>query len=120
MKILIVDDSKLSRSMVKQILLEEPYIILEARDGDEALELFTREKPDLVLLDLTMPGMNGLDVLTRIREINGGAKIIIATADVQEMTRKEAKKLGAAAYVTKPFQADELRGLIEKLGEENT
>jgi CheY-like chemotaxis protein len=119
MKILIVDDSKLSRSMVKQILDKENHTYFEARDGDEAIELYIQEKPDLVLLDLTMPGMNGLAVLERLRQISSRAKIIIASADIQEITRKEALKLGAAAYITKPFQAQDLRGIVEKFGKED-
>jgi DNA-binding response OmpR family regulator len=119
MKILIVDDSKLSRSFVKQILSEEQHNFFEAHDGDQALELFSQEKPDLVFLDLTMPGMNGLDVLTRLKQLGGRANIIIASADVQEMTRKEAKKLGAAGYITKPFQAEELRRIVEDFRREN-
>jgi CheY-like chemotaxis protein len=119
MKILIVDDSKLSRSFVKQILRDEGHAFFEASDGDEALELFSKERPDLVLLDLTMPGMNGLDVLMRIKDFNSGAQIIIATADVQDMTRKEAIRLGAVGYITKPIQADELRRVVESFGREH-
>jgi two-component system, chemotaxis family, chemotaxis protein CheY len=119
MKILIVDDSKLSRSFVKKILQEKDHTFFEARDGSEAIDLYSKNSPDMVLLDLTMPGIKGLDVLTKMVQINDKAQIVIATADVQDLTRREAKKLGAAGYITKPFQAEELRQIVEKFGEKS-
>jgi DNA-binding response OmpR family regulator len=119
MKILIVDDSKLSRAFVKNILQEQDHIFIEAQEGREALSLFSNENPDLVLLDLTMPGMTGLDVLSKMKQINDRVKIIIATADVQVITKQEATRLGAAGYITKPFNAKELKKVVENIGKDD-
>ncbi|HID88638.1 MAG TPA: response regulator [Anaerolineae bacterium] len=103
-KILIVDDSALARRILRQTLESNGHAVLEAKDGPTALERFTQERPDLVLLDLVMEGMTGLETLQRIREIAPDARVIIATADIQQATRAEAESTGACGYITKPFK----------------
>jgi two-component system chemotaxis response regulator CheY len=114
-KILIIDDSSLSRRMMKKILAKESYQVVEASDGYSALEVFSLESPDLVLLDLTMPGMNGFDVLKQLKDLKPSVKVIVATADIQSFTKKLAFEMGADGFITKPFDAEEVTLMIRNL-----
>src|SRR5688500_1658073 len=107
-KVLIVDDSAMSRRMVRRILEQGGYSVIEADEGVAALETYFLEKPDLVLLDLVMKGMYGLDVLTKLRELDPGARVIVVSADVQTSSHDMVACAGAAAFVVKPFEADEI------------
>jgi two-component system, chemotaxis family, chemotaxis protein CheY len=111
-KILIVDDSALSRRTLRRILESGEYEIVEAEDGMSALELYFVAKPDLVLLDLVMKGMYGLDVLTKLREMDPHARIIVASADIQRSTRQVVEEGGATAFITKPFAPDEVLEVV--------
>lgn len=103
LKILIVDDSNLSRKILKKILSQEDHDIIEAENGLRAIELFFIEKPHVVFLDIAMPDLSGLEVLEKIRSLDAHAKIIMATADLQDLTIKQSQETGAIGYVTKPF-----------------
>ena len=107
-KILVVDDSALSRRTLRRILESANYEVVEADDGMTALEIYFLEKPDLVLLDLVMKGMYGLEVLAKLREMDPKALIIVATADIQSSTRKMVDEAGALAFVNKPFVPEEV------------
>jgi two-component system, chemotaxis family, chemotaxis protein CheY len=102
--ILIVDDSSLARRMLLKILEPAGYTVLQARSGMEAIERYFLDKPDLVLLDMTMNEMTGLEVLAKLRELDAGARVVMATADIQQSTRELAASGGARAFVTKPFE----------------
>jgi two-component system chemotaxis response regulator CheY len=102
-KILIVDDSNLSRRILKSILAAEGHEIIEASDGLAGIETYVIEQPDLVLLDMAMPGMPGDEVLDKIMEVNPQARIIIATADLQELTKSKVLAAGAIGFLNKPF-----------------
>src|SRR5436305_7789352 len=97
--ILVVDDSNLSRKTSRRILEGGGYRVRDVADGMSALEQYALDRPDLVLLDLTMADMNGLDVLQQLRAIDPGARIVMATADVQSSTRALALEAGAAGYL---------------------
>jgi two-component system chemotaxis response regulator CheY len=114
-KILIIDDSLLSRRMLRKILEEDSHEVVEAKDGYSALEIFSLENPQLVMLDLTMPGMNGFEVLNKLKSINPAIKVIIATADIQNMTRDIALHEGADGFITKPFVSEEITELVHNL-----
>jgi two-component system, chemotaxis family, chemotaxis protein CheY len=114
MKVLLIDDSSLSRTILKRSLGGQ-HQFLEAEDGIRGLEMFFVENPDLVFLDLTMPGMNGLEILQQLRQMNQEVPIIIGTADIQEMTRQEANDLGASAYLNKPFTTENVLEVVEKV-----
>jgi two-component system chemotaxis response regulator CheY len=105
-KILIVDDSALSRRTLRRILESAGYAVVEAEDGMTALEVYFLEKPRLVLLDLVMKGMYGLDVLVKLREMDPKALVVIASADIQSSTRKMAEEAGAQAIIYKPFVSE--------------
>jgi two-component system chemotaxis response regulator CheY len=104
-KILVVDDSAMSRRSLKRVLESDGYAVVEAEDGMSALEAYHLERPDLVILDMLMKGMYGLDVLTKLREMDTTARVVIVTADIQNSTKEMALEGGALAFVNKPFAA---------------
>ena len=112
-KILVVDDSALSRRTLRRILESADYEVAEADDGMAALEMYFLEKPSLVLLDLVMKGMYGLDVLAKLREMDPKALVIVATADIQSSTRKLVDQAGALAFINKPFVPEEVIAAVE-------
>ena len=107
-KVLIVDDSSMSRRMLRRILESEGHEVIESGEGAAGIELFFLEKPDLVFLDLTMKDMYGLDVLASLREIDPDARIIIASADIQDQTRDLVNEAGANAFVNKPLSPEKV------------
>ena len=111
-KILIVDDSAMSRRIVRTSLESAGLEVVEAADGMVGLERYFLEKPDVVMLDLVMSGMYGLDVLAKLREMDPRAAVIVATADIQTSTRSLAMEAGASAVITKPFVAEELTAAV--------
>ena len=112
-KILIVDDSALSRRTLRRILETAGYEVVEANDGMTALELYFLEKPSLVLLDLVMKGMYGLDVLVKLREMDPKALVVVASADIQSSTRKLVDEAGALAFINKPFLSEQVIAAVE-------
>jgi two-component system chemotaxis response regulator CheY len=113
-KILLVDDSAMARRGSRQILESAGYLVAEAEDGLVALERYFLEKPDLVLLDLVMKGMNGLDVLTKLTEMDGQARVIVLSADVQDSSRLLAETAGAAAFLNKPIDRSVLLDAVAR------
>jgi len=107
-KILVVDDSGLARRRARTILESAGFEVLEAEDGIAALESYFVSKPDLVLLDLVMKGMYGLDVLSKLRELDPAVKVIVVSADVQTSSHDMVAHAGASGFVVKPFEADEI------------
>ncbi|QKG79950.1 response regulator [Tenuifilum thalassicum] len=113
-KILLVDDSALSRRLMKKALRQIANLqIIEVSDSLVVLETFLHESPDLILLDLTMEGINGLELLAKIKELNPNQKVIIASADIQKATIEEAMQKGAFGYITKPFNEAEIIQKVE-------
>src|ERR1043165_8140095 len=107
-KILIVDDSGLSRRTLRKILEPAGHEIVEAAEGILAIERYFLDRPDLVLLDLNMTGMYGIDVLNKLREMDPEARVIVASADIQRSTQEMAQSGGAAAFITKPFTSEQV------------
>lgn len=112
-KVLIVDDSALSRRTLRRILEPAGYEIVEADDGMTALEVYFLEKPDLVLLDLVMKGMYGLEVLVKLREMDQHARVVVASADIQSSTRKLVDEAGALGFINKPFVPEQVIAAVE-------
>ncbi|GGJ02508.1 response regulator [Alicyclobacillus cellulosilyticus] len=108
-KVLIVDDQLGIRVLLQEVLSQEGYETFAAANGQEALAVAVRERPDLVLLDMKIPGMDGLEILRCIRKADAAAKVIMMTAYGELDLIQEAMELGAIAYFTKPFDIDELR-----------
>lgn len=112
-KILIVDDSALARRTLRQILESAGCEVAEAEDGLSALEKYFLEKPDVVLLDLVMRGMYGLDVLEKLREMDPAAKVVVVSADVQTSSHELVDQAGAKAFINKPFDREEILGTLD-------
>ena len=113
-RVLVVDDEPLLRNLLSQLLQLEGYDVLEAENGQIALELVANEKPDLVLLDVMLPARSGLDVLGELRRTND-IPVILVSGLAAESDRVAGLKTGADDYVTKPFSAAELSARIESV-----
>ena len=100
--ILLVDDSALARRSTRRVLELAGYTVVEAEDGLSALERFALDRPDIVLLDLVMKGMYGLDVLEKLREMDPAARVIVMSADIQTSSRDLVQSAGASAFINKP------------------
>ncbi|GIP40304.1 response regulator [Paenibacillus sp. J31TS4] len=108
-KLLIVDDQNGIRVLLVEVFNSEGYQTFQASNGKLALEIVRKEAPELVLLDMKIPGMDGLDILKHIKQINPAIKVIMMTAYGELDMIKEATDLGALMHFTKPFDIDELR-----------
>lgn len=112
-KIMIVDDAMFMRKVIRKNLEEEGYHnIIEASDGETAVELFDKEALDLVLLDITMPGMSGLEVLEEIKSRRPEVKVIMCSAIGQEAVITKAIMKGAEDFIVKPFKGEEIKRII--------
>lgn len=111
-KILVVDDSGLARRMVKQYVEELGHSVEEASDGATALERYVLNRHDVVILDMVMHGMYGVEVLQKLRELNPELPVIVVTADIQKSTREQVKSGGAVAMINKPVKKDELVSVL--------
>lgn len=112
--VLIVDDSRTSRRILRNILTENGYeVIGEASDGQTGYEKYIELKPDLVTLDITMPVLDGLGTLEKIMQLNSEAKVIMVTAAGQKSKMVEAIKLGAAEFIQKPFEPEQILAIIQ-------
>jgi len=111
--VLVVDDSGLARRRVRSILEPAGYEVVEVEDGMSALERYFVAKPDLVLLDLVMKGMSGLDVLTKLREMDPAARVIVVSADVQTSSHEMVEQAGAAGFLMKPIDSDEVLAIVQ-------
>jgi two-component system, chemotaxis family, chemotaxis protein CheY len=112
-RVLIVDDSALARRNLRQILESANCEVDEAEDGLTALERYFLERPDVVLLDLVMRGMYGLDVLEKLRQLDPLAKVVVVSADVQTSSQQLVDQAGAKAFITKPFDREEVIGTLK-------
>jgi len=115
-RILVCDDSAFMRMMLKKVLVENGHeIVGEAGDGMEAVQMFRLHKPDLATMDITMPKMDGIQAVTHIHEENPIAKIVMVTALGQRAIITDALKAGAADFIVKPFDADQVIETIKKV-----
>ena len=114
-RVLIVDDAAFMRMKATKLLTENGYGVVEATNGAEAVDTYKKQQPDCVLLDITMPDMNGLDALKEIIKIDPGAKVAMVTAIGQQALIFEALKSGAIDFVVKPFNKERILVTIEKL-----
>jgi nitrogen regulation protein NR(I) len=113
-EILIVDDSPVLLVMMKEFLEEEGYRVKTASSAKDGLSLIAKEKPDLIIMDIKMPDMNGLDALYEIKKIDPRLCVVMITAYGTTQTAIEAMKRGAYDYVTKPFKNNEFKNLIKQ------
>lgn len=114
-RVLIADDSECMRSMLKTILKDDLIeIVGEAENGREAVEKYETLHPDLVLMDLAMPGVDGMQALEEIIKLSANAKVIICSIMGQQEFVVQALKAGAAAFIIKPFRADKVLQIVQK------
>ena len=114
-KILVVDDEPTICSLMKVFLSQHGYLVHTANCGEDALLVFAKSTPDIVLLDISMPGMRGIDVLKRIKAQKSSCGVIMLSAYGDDETIQEAIDLGAFCYIQKPMELVELRGRLEEL-----
>ena len=115
-KILLVDDAAFMRMMIKDILVKNGFEVCgEAEDGVIAVERFKALGPDLVIMDITMPNMDGLQALKEIKRDNPQAKVVMCSAMGQETYVVDAIKSGASDFIVKPFQADRIVSTVQKV-----
>jgi two-component system chemotaxis response regulator CheY len=113
--VLIADDAAFMREMLREILSEGGYrVVAEAGDGDSALASFREHQPDVVTLDIVMPGKSGLEVLREIMSLDPRACIVMCSALGQEALVMEALEAGAQEYIIKPFKPDQVLAALAK------
>lgn len=113
-KVLLVDDAAFMRMRCAKLLTENGYSVDEAENGLEAVEKYQAIKPDLVLMDITMPVMDGLAAVAEIRKIDPEAKIVMCSALGQQNTVMSAIKAGAKDFIVKPYQPEKILSTIKR------
>jgi two-component system chemotaxis response regulator CheY len=114
--ILVVDDAAFMRMMIKDVLTKNGYEILgEAENGQKAIEKFKELSPDLVIMDITMPEVDGIQAVKEIKKIDANAKIIMCSAMGQQAMVIESIQAGARDFIVKPFQADRVVEAVKKV-----
>ena len=116
MRILLVDDAKFARLMLGNLVREFGHdVVAEAKDGLDAIRKYQVHKPDLVIMDITMPVMNGIEATKKIKEIDPAANIVIASAMGQKEVVVDAIKSGAMDFIVKPFQKTKIEEVLKKI-----
>ncbi|AST93780.1 response regulator [Sutcliffiella cohnii] len=113
-KLLIVDDQYGIRILLNEVFQKEGYTTFQAANGYQALDIVEKHTPDLILLDMKIPGMDGIEILKRLKAINKDFQVIIMTAYGELDMIQESKDLGAITHFAKPFDIDELREAVRK------
>ncbi len=113
-KILVVDDAEFMRMRYRKLLAGEGYEVIEAADGREAISVYERENPDLVLMDITMPVMDGLEALKELKALDSDALIVMSSALGQERVVLSAIKDGAKDFLVKPFKPENVLDTLKK------
>ena len=112
-KVLVVDDADFMRMMLEDMLTHQGHTVLQAKDGQECLDVLREEAVDVCVLDICMPGMDGIEVLRKIKERQPELRVVMISALSQESNVKQALRCGADAFVVKPFQG---QCLIDRVG----
>ncbi len=115
-RVLVVDDASFMRMMVKEILTKNGYEVAgEAENGQKAIEKYSELNPDLVIMDITMPEVDGIEAVKRIKQNDANAKIVMCSAMGQQAMVIEAIQAGAKDFIVKPFQADRVLEAVKKV-----
>ena len=114
-KVLVVDDAQFMRMRAVKLLTQNGYECIEAENGIQAVDKYKSEKPDAVMLDITMPDMDGLEALKQIQKIDSNAKVAMVTAMGQQSIVMEAIKAGAKDFVVKPFDPNRVLAAVQKM-----
>ena len=113
-RILVADDAAFMRMRLHNLLAEAGHTVLEASNGAEAVEQYQKERPDLVLMDITMPVMDGLQAIDAIRRIDPEARIVVCSSLGQQSIVLQAIRSGARDFIVKPFQPDRVLGAVQR------
>lgn len=113
LNVLLVDDSFVNRQYIRTVLEEKNINVIEAGDGAEALDILESSTPDLIILDLLMPIMGGVETLQKIRDRGHQYPILVLTADINDSTRQTCLKLGVSGFINKPTNEREILKLIK-------
>lgn len=111
-KLLIIDDDKDTCGYIKKFFEKRKCVVLAAHSGKEGLELYGKERPDIVLLDKKMPDMDGLDVLKEIKQMDSRARVIMITVASDDETKRKAAQLGVDDLIKKPLNTSYLEGTV--------
>jgi len=113
-KILLVEDNPQNMRLLEMTLMASDYILLKAMDGKEALEIAVRERPDLIIMDIQLPGLSGLEVTMKLRQMPefSGVPVIALTAYAMKGDKEKFQRAGCDAYLPKPINTRELPGII--------
>ena len=114
-KILVVDDSEFMRKSIKLIFEGESFEVVEAEDGYEAVRLYAEHLPDVVTMDINMPGKTGIEAIKEIKDIDPKAKVIVITAMGTEAMIRESIQNGASNFIIKPFEEEQIKEVVKKL-----
>ncbi len=116
LRILLIDDNDITREVLRVVLRGQGYqIVGEAGDGDQGLQMALEQKPDLILLDVMMPQVSGLDILPRIREQLPDTRILLVTGSEDHETLREAARSGIDGFIMKPFRARHITEAVSKV-----
>ena len=118
-KVLLCDDSMLVRKKLRALVEDCGFVVTEAQNGRQAIEQYAKESPDIVLMDIVMPEMTGLDALAAIRQADHEAKVVMISSTGTSAKLIEALKQGALDFVQKPFEAEQIRDLLTRLMMQN-
>jgi two-component system chemotaxis response regulator CheY len=119
-RVMIVDDAELMRMIIRDILLIHGHeVVAEVNDGEEAIQTYLEVKPDLVLMDLIMPNMDGKEALQKLLAIDPEAKVIMCSSLGQQALITESMKIGAMGFIVKPFETGGMLVVIKKIAEPN-
>jgi two-component system chemotaxis response regulator CheY len=119
-RVMIVDDTELVRMVIRDTLVKYGYeVVAEAADGQEAIQKYGQIKPELVLMDITMPNMNGEEALQKLLVMDPEAKVIMCSSLGKQAVITESMKIGAMGYIVKPFKLNEMIDVMRKITDPN-
>ena len=115
-KVMVVEDSTLMIAVIKNFIqkMEKDIEVIEAHSGEESIEKYNSERPDLVFMDIKMPGMDGITALEKIMEADDKAKVVMCTSLKEPEQEEKAKKAGCAGYIMKPFSKKDITDAVEE------
>lgn len=119
-RVMIVDDAEFMRMIIRDILLMHGHeVVAEIGDGEEAIQTYLEIKPDIVLMDIIMPNMDGKEALKRLLIMDPEAKVVMCSSLGQQALITESMKIGAMGFIVKPFEPDGMLDVIKKIAEPN-
>jgi len=114
--VLVADDNEVAQRLCRRVLEKAGHTVLTASDGQEAVNLALQNAPDIILMDVAMPGMDGLEAMRQIRALKPGMTVVIASAHSMATDRERFLAAGADDVLSKPFKLTELTGVVDRLG----